>query len=947
MNKHFCLLSMLLVIGFTGCAGKEKAQTLGDLGELDIQIDTETPIVGARGKAMDNYWEFMAATKEETQKVEAIRRLADLEMERSEEQLQKQIELSGQGKAGKNISLQTMKENSYRGAIKLYKEAVNASRDAPQTAELLYQLSKAYEQAGLQNKALNTLDKLLTVDANAVKHDELQFRRGEMLFGLQQFDKAQIAYNLAMQSGESSPYYEKSLTKRSWSFFKQEKYQLSIQSFFEFVDKKLDTKSGSVKKTKTKLSRGDKELVDDVFRVVILAFNELGGPEAITHYFKTQGHRNYEQRIYREMAEFYINKKRLRDAAAAYHALANVYPMHEQAFEFDHKAIDIYASSGFSSLLMDAKKAFIQRYRIKGPYWKHHEEQEYTVLAKLRPVLRQQSEDVVKHLHAQAQKTKSIGDYQIAFIGYRRHIMWFGQGKNAQKMNFLFADLLFEAKQYESAAKEYEKTAYHYLRFGKKPEAGYAVLLAYAELEKHSEGKQKEIWSRLAVGSALRFGKTFPDDKRAADVLTKAAQDIFALKKYGQAAVAARQMLESSKGSQTTTRIIAWKIIAHAEFEKGDYAHSEVAYKIALSLVGKNDNDRKSLENGLAAAVYKQGEYMKAKGDLAGAIAQFSRIKQISPNSPIIISAEFDIAISLVETKNWGQAIKKLTEFRKAYPNHALSEKITDSLIKVYLEVNQHKNAAKEFNTIATGKRDPEIKRSAAWQAAELYEKIKDQAQIIASYKQYIKMFPLPMEQATEARSKLVAIYKKARDVNNHRYWLNELVRSDREGGEESTQRTQYLAAKAAFDLARPELVSFQQIKLVRPLKENLKRKKQQMQTALKAYTLAADYGIAEITTASVYWLAEIYNEFGQELMGSERPPGLSEEELEQYDILLEEQAYPFEEKSINIHESNIGRISEGTYNEWIKKSFDKLKKLSPIRYAKSEKSELFVKFIY
>ena len=54
--------------------------------------------------------------------------------------------------------------------------------------------------------------------------------------------------------------------------------------------------------------------------------------------------------------------------------------------------------------------------------------------------------------------------------------------------------------------------------------------------------------------------------------------------------------------------------------------------------------------------------------------------------------------------------------------------------------------------------------------------------------------------------------------------------------------------------------------------------------------------------------------------MESERPAGLSGEELEQYDILLEEQAYPFEEKSINIHETNVGRISAGTYDEWVKK---------------------------
>lgn len=507
--------------------------------------------------------------------------------------------------------------------------------------------------------------------------------------------------------------------------------------------------------------------------------------------------------------------------------------------------------------------------------------------------------------------------------------------------------MLFESSDFEKAAKQFERTAYQYLRFGKDAEAGYAALLSFAEAEKKATGKQKVVWSRLAVGSALRFGKAFPDDKRSAEVLTKAAQDMFALKKYAQAAVAARQILEVSQGSKAETRRTAWKIIARAEFEKGDYTRAEVAYKVALSLTAKNDGSRKLLEDGLAAAVYKQGEYMKSKGNLQGAIAQFSRVEKVSPGSAVVVSAEFDIAASLMQSKRWARAIVKFSAFRDKNPAHPLAARISENLIKAYLETKQYVKAATELESFSAGKSDPEIKREAIWQAAELYEKAGVQAQIIDGYKRYIGKFPQPMERATEARNKLATIYRKAGRADDLRYWLKEIIRRDKDAGAGSTARTRYLSAKAAFELARPAMQSYQQVKLVRPLKQNLKRKKQKMKEAVDAYTLAADYGIAEVTTASVYWLAEIYNEFGQELMGSERPAGLSEDELEQYDILLEEQAYPFEEKSINIHEENVGRVSEGTYDEWVEKSFGKLKVLSPFRYAKIEKSELTAQYIY
>ena len=122
------------------------------------------------------------------------------------------------------------------------------------------------------------------------------------------------------------------------------------------------------------------------------------------------------------------------------------------------------------------------------------------------------------------------------------------------------------------------------------------------------------------------------------------------------------------------------------------------------------------------------------------------------------------------------------------------------------------------------------------------------------------------------------------------------------------------------------------------------------MQVALKAYEKAAGYGVAVVTTAATYKIGEIYTDFGKALLGSQRPKGLSGEELEQYNLLLEEQAYPFEEraidvhqKAINIHKTTAQRVAKGVYDEWVKKSFSRLSKLSPAQYAKNERAERLV----
>jgi hypothetical protein len=126
-----------------------------------------------------------------------------------------------------------------------------------------------------------------------------------------------------------------------------------------------------------------------------------------------------------------------------------------------------------------------------------------------------------------------------------------------------------------------------------------------------------------------------------------------------------------------------------------------------------------------------------------------------------------------------------------------------------------------------------------------------------------------------------------------------------------------------------------------------MKLKKSLMEDVLKVYGKAAEYGVAEVTTAATFRLAEVYQQMGADLMTSERPADLDAETLEQYEFLLEEQAYPFEEKAIELFKANTDRAAEGVYDDWVRSSFEELAILVPARFAKLERSEDVVIAIY
>jgi cellulose synthase operon protein C len=211
----------------------------------------------------------------------------------------------------------------------------------------------------------------------------------------------------------------------------------------------------------------------------------------------------------------------------------------------------------------------------------------------------------------------------------------------------------------------------------------------------------------------------------------------------------------------------------------------------------------------------------------------------------------------------------------------------------------------------------------------------------------YVGEYPDPFAQAIEARYQLAEMAKGRGDDAERQRWLAALVDADAYAGNERTDRSLYLAAHAQLELAEPARRSFEVSALVAPLDQSLRLKRERMEVALAAYTKAAGYGIPEVTTAATYYLAEIYHDLSRDLFASERPPELSALELDQYEILLEEQAFPFEEEAIELHEVNAARTVEGVYDDWVAESLAELAQLMPGRYAKHEKGERLVTAIW
>ena len=985
------LMTAVLLTGGCGSTG-DKGQTLETLESRVVVVEQQSLPQASAEQARKSYKEVLESTNNQQLKARALERLTDLQLENQQtqderaeekdlqafepqtsvtrkpaEQQQSTAQTSSQPQAQPSQTqspqttqapkTQTPKTTAaavpapipsgsgatqpatdldfdtagdYMQVAKQYEELLKRYPNSKDNERILYQLARAYDLAGEMEKALDVLTRLVKEYPNTKKIEEAQFRRGEILFSKKFYSKAVAAYRVVLNNRKSE-FYERALYKHGWSLFKSNNFDAALKSFYDLLDYYFEGKSYE------EFSRSEKELLDDTFRVISLTHSYSTGAQSIAEFSQTHGQKPYEFLIYNQLAQMYLNQDRNEDAANTYLDYINRYPNSSHSPELYLNVINIYAKGGFPTLLTEAKSEFVSQYGVGKRYW---ENQSPELLAKLTPELKKNIKDLAAHYHAIGQKSKNAKDYQTAAYWYREYVKSFPKEVDSAQMNFLLAEVLLESGNYAAAATEFENSAYNYPLSEKSAEAGYAAILAHQRQLAGLKGLKLEDKRREAITSSLNFAVNFPDDPRVPPVLLKVAEEFVDLKQYKDAATVARRLTQLQDPKLAKMQINAWAIVANAEFELENYKEAEEATIQRLRAVDpNNDPDRKTHIELLAAAIYKQGEAAKQAGDIEAAADHFLRISTLAPTSTIRVNAEYDAAVVLAQAKLWDKAIPVLNRFIQLYPNHKFSKNAVETLALGYESTGKLTNAAATYVEIFNRETDPEKKRALVWQTAELYEKAENKKSAIDVYKQYVQLYPQPLEEAEEARIRIADYYlqQKQKDLRHH--WLNEIIKADAAGP--STERTKYLAAKASLELAEPVFQQYQQVKLVLPLKPNLKKKKELMERSIEVYTQAANYGVAEVTTASTYRIAEIYRDFSRGLFNSERPKGLSPDELEQYELLLEEQAYPFEEKAINIHETNASRSYDGVYDEWVKKSFNALKKLQPFRYAKNERSEL------
>ena len=948
--RAYSLITLTVAIAVSGCASTHsKDTTIAALSKKTLNLEEPVAQPLKRENTSAYYRRFLKNAPDSTMFSDAMRRLADLELQ------------TGQNKAASDNKKEMIAaKRKVKVAIRLYETYLETYPNKTNNDLILYQLAKAYELDIQPQKLLLTLNTIVRKFPQTRYIEEVQFRRGESYFVLGKYKLAEQAYASILNNHPDSNYYEKSLYKYGWTRFKQLDYAAATKYFIDFLDRKYTQGQLSIDGPSADISRSNKELLIDVMRVTSLSFSYQQGHISINNYFIKNGQKPYESTIYNNLAELYLEKDRIRDAAITYLAFSKRYPTSSLAPKYHSKAIDAYKKGGFASLVLPTKISFVKQYGVNTGYWKARDN---AARKSITPLLKQHIQELAKHFHAQARRIKAVAKKKKkhktknklfavsitqATSWYKTYITSFPNDNGTEKVNFLLAESHQDAGQYRNAIYQFEKTAYQYPQHNKQHSAAYAALLLYPAIQKSLKGTEQKKWQQKKISSALKYTTSFPNNKYTPSILATTAEELFKIGDFPRAIstatiLSARGDMNSKVGKKLL--ISALLVVGHSEFEMRNYSKAEDAYRNLTKKLPPKHKEFKNIRERLAASIYKQGELARSSNKMAIAAEFFLRVGKDVPTSKLRATADYDAATIYINLERWITAKNILEAFRKNHPKkHKLQFGVTEKLAVVYTRSGHPLRAANEMIKLSnTAKHySANQRRELLWDAAVIYNENKRKKTAKRILTAYVKNYPKPLEQAVEARQ-LLADFNKKSNRKRHFYWLREIIKADNRGGKARTQRTHYLAATAYMELTLPLFKAYKSARLTIPLKRSLKKKKNLMVKVVKSYDNAMKYRVAEITTAATYYIAEIYNDFAGSLLKSQRPKKLNADELDQYNVLIEEQAFPFEEKAIDIHAANAERVKDNIYDKWVKLSIAALSELNPIRYAKIEKRESYV----
>ncbi|HUK55307.1 MAG TPA: tetratricopeptide repeat protein [Nitrospiria bacterium] len=907
-------LCLLLLGGCSLGRDSRRPEAPPSLTTKEIEALRQEPLVARKEAVVKAYEDFLKQYDRVDPSLtsQALKRLGDLYLETSNQRFQKAMEAYEAHPEGPPPLVDDRK------AIATYEELLRSDPGYPENDEVLYALSRAYAETGNREMAVGSLERLLKDYPRNRHRQEASFRLGEYYFDQRLYEKAAEAYEQSLALKD--PFFlDKARYKLGWTYFNMKQYPRAIDHFLRLVNQKV-TAEGDIP-----FEQGS--LVWEAMTYVATSFRILGGAAPLSAYFQKNGSLPYEKDLYLMVGNQSLSDGDPQSAVDTYRTFIRQHPLHPMAPIFLSYIIEVYEKEKDPPSAEKARVQLVETYSSQSPWYRANDE---AARSRSRPIVQSELYRLALSAHARAQAGKNQEDYREAAGWYRQFLAEFPHQKESRDVHLFLAETLFALGEFAQAGEEYETAAYGYPEKGANSKAAYDAVVAYQKVD-------TEKGSDKVIDLSKRFAAIFPQDPKTPALLLKAGEILFEAKRYDETLGVLKDFPGRYPKEEGATT--AQKLVAHSLMQLGRFEEARQAYRQTLALLPPSDTKgRQEIADLLAAAVYKQAESRQRENRPEEAVRLYEDVAEEAPRSELAPQALFEAGQIREGMKQIKNAIAMYQRLILLSPDSTLSGKAQVQIGLLYEQEGEWVPSADAYVSAAGNIRDESLVSHLLFTAGLYYEKSGRWEECYNAFSRFTGRFPQNPD-AAEALFKMANARQKQQKTREALQLFEKV--------EQQFPATPF-AAEALFQIGEEAYQNFKAVRLREPLNKNLKKKAKAMERAVALYTKAIQTRYSDVVTASSYRLGEIFENFKSSLLDAEPPRNLTKDEQEEYRFQLEEKAFPFEEKAVEAYFSNVRRIRDenSPYNEWIKKSFNRLAELRPALYRRPERTERIVSVV-
>lgn len=834
---------------------------------------------------------------------EAAFRLAELLFEAERERIRTVIEDEG---------VEADPIPDFHQAIEAYGTVIERFSGHSLVEDALYGLAYSYTEQGDPDRAAEEYSRLIQRYPNTRYSLEINMRLGEYFFDMGELDRA-IGHYRKVAMAENQDYKGKALYKMGWAYYNLDEYGEAVDTFFTLLDHDL-TLTGSAE-----------SLADESIDIIARSYAESSGTPGLVRRLSSRPHDPRSEAILFRLADLYKERSFYPEAIGTYRTYVKLFPTGKELPTVLARMDESYYLRGNTLAALELRESYPE---VVGPgsIWYRGAPDE-----KKAEILKWILENLKASAERRRARYQAGGTENELVTGLEDLSMYSRLSTGSLPCQVMHLKGLTQADlmHYPDAARTLNSLAERSECLELAPQAALRSMDFQIEVyEETGELDVDLLGSTVAV--LQKVGAQNPSTPKAVLAM---GEILVNLGRHPEARTYFSRLIRDYPSSEESVR---------ARFVMGRTFFQEDDFKQAAAWFRESWRKSPGTENGMEArrlhiySLFKYAEELSRQKESTLAAQRFEAIYRNFP----------DTDVSQVSLYNAGQLYRKMGLEMKAtdlFEELALTYEESDLasealLLSVHILEALGNPVRAADDSLALAKLSKgEDRLKALVKSADLYSSGKAFRKAAAVREMVIREFPEPVEQ----RSTQLLLLGKDQEAAGMR---EEAGKSYEKviGLADEHPDSPLLAENAARGQLRIAEESYQRyirVKIAPPVEESVVVKRELLQEVIRNFVTAGSYRIAGVSTASNYFIGSALEQFKDGILLSPRPETLSPEELEEYELILQEMAYPFEEKALEAYRVNVERVVElGILDPWIEKSYQRLAELAPWAYNREEK---------